>query len=235
MVTGEPRHEQVWIGPSGRPIYEARFVPPPPGDQLRGALEAWATWVNTKHEHLPPVLRAAMAHYQFETIHPFSDGNGRIGRLVIVLQLLQSGSIKEPAVTVSPWFLRRRSEYQDSLLAVSRTGDWSPWVEFFCAAVAAQCSSLLRGAVQLTEWLEASRRTLHERRWSGAIHRLLEDLVEWPVVTIAFTADRYKVSVVNATRMVNHLVEIGVLQELTGKSYGRVFGAKYVMDTVESI
>jgi Fic family protein len=235
QVTGEPRHEQVWIGPRGRPIIEARFVPPPPGDQLRAALDSWAIWTSKQHEHLPPVLRAALAHYQFETIHPFSDGNGRIGRLAIVLQLLQAGSIHQPAVTVSPWFLRRRSEYQAHLLAVSCTGDWNPWVDFFCTAIVDQCGALVEGAVRLRDWLDESRRALHERRWTGAIHKLLEDLIEWPVVTIAFTADRYGVSIMNATRMVNHLVEIGVLEELTGKSYGRSFGARYVMDTVELI
>jgi Fic family protein len=235
LGTGELRKDQVWIGPKGRPIHEARFVPPPPGDQLRAGLEAWAEWVQAEHAHLPPVLQTALAHYQFETLHPFSDGNGRIGRLAIALQLIRTGSIQEPAVTVSPWFLRRRSEYQSHLLQVSCTGDWNPWVTFFCQAVREQCDSLVAGAVKLTEWLANARRTIHDRRWTGAIHKLLEDLVEWPVVTIAFTAERYHVSQMNATRMVNHLVEIGVLTELTGKNYGRVFGAKYVMDTVEGI
>jgi Fic family protein len=157
------------------------------------------------------------------------------GQLAIVLQLLRCDAIQEPAVTVSPWFLRRRSEYQEHLLRVSCSGSWDPWVTFFCQAVQEQCESLVSGAVKLTGWLTESRRVLHDRRWTGAIHKLLEDLIEWPVVTIAFTASRYNVSVMNATRMVNHLVEIGVLEELTGKSYGRVFGATYVMKTVEMI
>lgn len=234
-VVGELRKDQVWIGAKDRPITEARFVPPPPGDQLRAGLDAWAEWVQAEHAHLPPVLQAALAHYQFETLHPFSDGNGRIGRLAIVLQLLRAGSIDEPAVTVSPWFLRRREDYQAHLLRVSCTGNWDPWVTFFCRAVREQCDSLVAGAVKLTEWLAESRRTIHARRWTGAIHKLLEDLVEWPVVTITFTAEHYSVSQMNATRMINHLVEAGILTELTGKNYGRVFGAKYVMETVDSI
>ncbi len=98
-----------------------------------------------------------------------------------------------------------------------------------------QCELLIPGADRLLDWLKHSRKLLHERRWTGAIHLLLEDLIEWPVTTIADTATRYAVTPVNAARMVNHLVEIEVLTELTGKSYARVFGAKYVMDTVEAI
>lgn len=232
---GRLRQSPVWIGPKDRPIYEARFVPPPADDRLHAGLTEWEQWVKADHGHLPPLVRAALAHYQFETLHPFGDGNGRLGRLVVVLQLLRSGAIQHPAVTVSPWFLKRRNEYQDHLLRISCTGNWDPWITFFCQAVREQCESLIRGADKLVNWLKESRQKVHERRWTGAIHRLLEDLVEWPVITIADTAARYSVSTVNAARMVDHLVQIGVLEELTGRNYARVFGATYVMDAVESI
>jgi Fic family protein len=232
---GRVREHTVWIGNKDRPIQEARFVPAPYGDRLRAGMDAWEQWVQTEHAHLPPILRAALAHYQFETLHPFGDGNGRIGRLVIVLQLLRAGAIQHPAVTVSPWLLRRREEYQQHLFQISCTGDWNPWVRFFCQAVSVQCGSLVSGAESLLTWLSESRRALHERRWTGTIHRLLEDLVEWPVITIGDTANRYDVTPVHAARMVNHLVDVGILKELTGKSYGRVFGATFVIDTVEGI
>lgn len=232
---GRIRQDPVWIGADDRPIQEARFVPAPPDDRLQAGLDAWERWVQTEHPHLPPVLRAALAHYQFETLHPFGDGNGRLGRLVVVLQLLRAQSIRYPAVTVSPWFLKRRAEYQGHLLSISSTGDWNPWIRFFCQAVQDQCGSLILGAEQLLIWLNQSRAALHERRRAGTIHRFLEDLVEWPVTTIADTAERYGVSQVHASRMVANLVEIGVLEELTGKSYGRIFGARRVMDTVEGI
>ncbi len=232
---GTLRHDPVWIGQKDRPIQESRFVPAPPGDRLRSGLDAWESWINLDHAHLPPVLRAALAHYQFEALHPFGDGNGRLGRLVVLLQLLRAGVLREPAMTISPWFLEHRDEYQDRLLAVSRTGDWNPWVRFFCQAVVEQCGSVIPAAQSLVTWLNESRDKLHERRWSGAIHRLLQDLIEWPVTSIADTAARYDVTVMNATRMVNHLVDIGVLHEMTGKSYGRLFGAQFVMDTVDAI
>lgn len=232
---GRVRQEIVWIGEPGAPIEESRFVPAPGDDRLQAGIEAWERWVLEQHSHLPPVLRAALAHYQFETLHPFMDGNGRIGRLVIVLQLLLAGALREPAITVSPWFLKRRTAYQDHLLNVSKTGDWNPWVSFFSEAVCAQSESLIRGVEAIVAWLDESRRKVNERRWAGVIHKVLEDLIEWPLTTIGDVADRYGVSNVHATRMVSHLEEIGVLHELTGKSYGRVFGATQIMATVDAI
>ena len=232
---GPLRRGIVWIGPKDRPIEEARFVPPPADDRLSAGLGAWEQWVQAEHQHLAPVVRAAMAHYQFETLHPFGDGNGRLGWLVVVLQLLRSGTIQQPAVTLSPWLLRNRHEYQAQLLAVSRTGNWNPWIRFFCQAISAQCASLITGAQLLLHWLAESRRKVDERRWTGAIHKVVAGLIEWPVTTISDTASRYEVSLMNATRMINHLVEVDILTELTGKSYGRSFGARDVMNIVEKI
>jgi Fic family protein len=231
---GRIRREVVWVGEPNAPIEESRFVPAPPDDRLRAGVEAWERWLQTEH-NLPPVLKAAVSHYQFETLHPFHDGNGRIGRLIIVLQLLRAGVLKDPAITLSPWFLRRRAAYQDHLLDVSRSGDWNPWVDFFSQAICEQSESLIRGADKLVEWMRESRRHVDERRWTGKIHHLLGDLVEWPVTTVADTAEKYGVSSVNATRMINHLLEIGVLVELTGKTYGRVFGARAVMEIADGI
>jgi Fic family protein len=232
---GRIRQDQVWIGPRDRPIQESRFVPAPGDDRLVAGMREWERWVRADHDHLPPVLRAALAHYQFETLHPFGDGNGRIGRLVIVLQLLRGGALQHPAITISPWFLKRRAEYQQALFNVSASGDWNPWLQFFCRAVCEQCALLIPAADQLVAWLADNRRMVHERRWTGAIHRLLEDLIEWPVTTVADTAARYEVTTMNATRMINHLVEIDVLKEITGRSYNRVFGATFVMRTVDTI
>ena len=185
--------------------------------------------------HLAPVLRSALAHYQFETLHPYGDGNGRIGRLVVVLQLLSDKALDFPALTVSPWFLKRRDEYQDHLLNVSCTGEWDPWITFFSNALRDQCMSLCAGAQRLIEWRDNAHRQVQARRWSGTIHQLLDGLLKWPVVTVSDTAASLEVSVVHATRMINHLVELGILHELTGKSYNRIFGAIDVMNIVEAI
>jgi Fic family protein len=231
---GEVRDHQVWIGPPDESILEARFVPIPGDDRLKSSLEQWVTWVGVEHDW-PPVLRAALAHYQFETLHPFGDGNGRIGRLLVVLQLLRSGAIRHPAITISPWLFKHRDHYQDELLKVSRTGDWNPWVQFFCRAIVVQCEALIAGAVRLRDWLVASRTLVNQHRWAGAIYDVLNDLTQWPVVSIAAVTDRHGVTATAASNIVNHLVEINVLEEISGRTYGRVFGATTVMAIVDAI
>lgn len=232
---GRPRRNQVWIGDKNRPIQEARFVPPPPDDRLQAGLDSWQNWVQSKHENLDPLVRASMAHYQLESLHPFGDGNGRIGRLTVILQLLKSGVIKQPAITLSPWLLKNRAQYQEGLLAVSCTGNWNPWVTLLCEAVTAQCGSLIIGAQRLIDWLAESRRKLDARRWTGVIHRVLDGLIEWPVTSASSIAERYKIASPSANSIIGHLVEEDILTELTGRSYGRSFGALEVMQIVDDI
>jgi Fic family protein len=231
---GEIRKHQVWIGEENRPIDHARFVPCPGDDRLRSGLELCIEWIESESD-LPIVLRVAMAHYQFETLHPFGDGNGRIGRLLIILQILRSGVIQEPAITLSPWFLRNRHEYQDNLLNLSTTGNWNPWVQFFCKAITEQCNSLIQGAESLGTWLSSAREIVVRRRWTGAIHELLNDLTKWPIVNISSTADSYNLTQAAAARIIDHLCEVDILTEMTGGSYARRFGAKGVIDIVDRI
>jgi len=232
---GRVRQHQVIIAPENyKSMHDARFVPPPPGDQLAVGLDDWQRWVNADHD-LPIPIVAALAHYQFETLHPFGDGNGRVGRLIIILQLLRSGALTDPALTISPWFLRHRDEYADLLLQTSGTGAWDPWVEFFCTALKEQCESHVAVAEQLMEWIRLVRLELQTRRWGGVIVQLAEDLVVWPVVTMTFTAQKYNVSTPTAKSAIDRLVEIGVLTEMTGRNYRRVFGATSVMALVESL
>jgi len=181
----------------------------------------------------PAPLRCALAHYQFEALHPFGDGNGRVGRLLVVLQLLLHGVLREPAITISPWLLKRRELYQAHLLAVSQTGDWNPWVSFFCHALREQAQTLITGAGSLMKWLEGVRAALNERHWSGVIVKVAADLIDWPIVTASFIADHYDVSAPTAKSVIDRLVEIGVLTEMTGRTYGRRFAARDVMALVE--
>jgi len=231
---GEVRKHHVWIGDEGQPIGEARFVPAPGDDRLKAGLEELVDWIG-RESVLPPVLRAAMAHYQFETLHPFGDGNGRVGRLIVILQLLRSKSIAEPVITVSPWFNERKQQYKDQLLALSCTGDWNPWVAFFCNAIIDQSQALIEGAEHIDNWLKESTKTIHQRRWTGIIHDVLKDLASWPKLTVTSTAEKYEITQVSATSIVNHLCDIGILTETTGRSYGRVFVAQEIMDIVEAI
>ncbi len=232
---GRVRTHQVVIGARSGHVEDARFIPPPPGDQLAGGLEAWLRWVQTDQRGLPSPLRVALAHYQFETLHPFGDGNGRVGRLVALLMMLQDGTIPEPAMSLSPWLLRRRETYQRLLLTTSATGDWNPWVAFFCEGIAAQAGRAVGVASSLMAWTAEVRRQINDHRWSGLIAPLAETLVEWPVVTIPWVIERFDVTFPTASSAVKRLVQIGALTELTGRRSGRVFGATAVMEIVESM
>lgn len=231
---GRVREHQVLIGPEGCTAEEARFIPPPGDDRLRTALESWQAWIEAEHA-IPPVVQAALAHYQFETVHPFGDGNGRIGRLLIVLQLMRLGALSAPVLTVSPWLLRNRRAYQDGLLQVSVSGDWNPWVSLFCRAVREQAIAHVGVVGRLTDWSTDTRQRINDRGWSGTIVRVADSLIEWPVITMRWVADTYGVSPPTAKGVVDRLVDIGVLTELTGRSYGMIFGAHGVIEIVESL
>lgn len=232
--SGKVREGQVLIGPEGCTVYDARFIPPPGDDRLQAGLDQWERWVTTDRP-LPPVVAVAMSHYQFETLHPFSDANGRVGRLLINVQLLQAGSLDAPSLTLSPWLLRRRSEYQDHLLAVSQTGDWNPWVSFFARAVTDQCEAHVKVATDLMAWQGALRNEISQRHWSGVIAELADALIEWPIVTNRVIQDRFDISAPAAKSVTDRLIKIGALIELSGRGRGRIFGAQRVIDLVESL
>lgn len=232
---GRVRTHQVLIGSEGGRLEDARFVPVPPDDRLTAGLAAWQAWVQAEQGDLPNPLRVALAHYQFETLHPFGDGNGRVGRLVAVLMMLRDGTLPEPAITLSPWLLRRRETYQRLLLTTSQTGDWNPWVTFFCEAITAQAGRAVSVTQAMLNWMADVRREINERRWSGLIHPLAESLVQWPMVTIPFAIERFEVTFPTASSAIERLVQISALTEMTGRRSGRVFGATAVMDIVESM
>lgn len=231
---GKVREHQVVIGPEGCSVFDARFIPPPPDDRLRSGLMAWERWIAEDHD-LPIPVRVAMSHYQFETLHPFGDGNGRVGRLVMVLQMMKSGALPEPVLTLSPWLLRRRTTYQDMLLEISRTGDWNPWIGFFCAAVSDQCGVLVGAVDAIQNWMSQTRQAIAARHWTGVITRIADDLIAWPAVNINFIMENYGVSQPTAQNAVDHLIEIGALRELTGRSYARMWGAMDVIRIVENL
>lgn len=231
---GKVREHQVVIGPEGCSVYDARYVPPPPGDQLRTGFRDWQDWIAEKHD-LPIVVRVALAHYQFECLHPFGDGNGRLGRLVMLLQLLCDGTLQEPALTISPWLEKRRGQYTDLLLQVSQNGDWNPWVQFISAALEEQATRHVVVAEQLLSYIAGVRREIQSRGWGGLIVELVDDLIVWPVLSVGFAARHYKKSFPTAKGAVDRLVEIGVLTEMTGRSYRRKFGCIPVIRIVEGL
>ena len=232
---GKVREHQVVIGARGSTVYDARYIPTPPDDHLRAGLDHWQAWLEATHPGIPPVLAAALAHYQFEALHPFGDGNGRIGRLVILLQMLRCGALSEPAFTISPWLLKRRDAYQGHLLSVSQTGDWNPWVAFFCEAICDQSRASVAVVDSLNRWMATVRQSLNERHWIGTVASICEDLVDWPIITSPFVQEKYDVSAPTAKSAIDRLCEIGVLEEISQKSYRRLYGAMGVIRAVESL
>jgi Fic family protein len=229
---GKVRTTQVVIGAATGRVRDARFVPPPPGDELTAGLRAWVEWANASHDSLPPIVEAALAHYQFETLHPFNDGNGRIGRLVIVLQLMRSGVVREPLLAVSPWFEARRREYQDELLRVSESGDWDRWVSFFAEAIRAQAEDTSRKVDELLAFQRDAKDRCQRAGVRGLARDLAEGLIGRPVLTIAAVQRRHDVSSTAAAKAVQRLVELGLVREVTGGNYARVYVAAGVVDVV---
>jgi Fic family protein len=228
---GGIRDRQVVVGARGVPVTEARYVPPPNGDGLTAGVEAWLGWVS-RDSDLPPVLRAALAHYQFEALHPFSDGNGRIGRLLVVLQLMQYGTLRDPLLIVSPWFEERRREYQDHLLTLSQTGDYNPWVTFFCEGIQAQATSTLSRVESLLDYQKELRALVREKNIRGVAARIAEDLIGVPVIQPTWAARHYGVSYQAANNGIQRLFDEQVLEEITGRNYDRVFGSRRVLGLI---
>ncbi|WFE62407.1 Fic/DOC family N-terminal domain-containing protein [Micromonospora sp. WMMD714] len=229
---GNIRSVQVFIGLSSGRVREARFVPPPPGDQLAAGFEAWETWINAR-DSLPLIVKMALGHYQFETLHPFNDGNGRLGRLVCVLQLARAGELRVPVLDLSPWFEVRRREYQDHLLHISMTGDFDPWVRFFCEAVRAQAVHARERIDALLDWRGQALDRLKRAKVRGVAIRIVEDLIGYPMITPTAAAQRYDVSYQAANTAIRRLEEQGILRERTGGRYARVFAARDVLRIIE--
>jgi Fic family protein len=210
---GGIRDRHVFIGPEDAPIEEARFVPAPFGDQLSRGFEAWVAWVDDPPEHMPAVVQAALAHYQFETLHPFSDGNGRIGRLLIVLQLMQLRILREPILVVSPWFETRRDQYQDELLRLTLTGDWDTWVRFFATGVRAAAQTTTQKIAALLAWQEHALEVVRTAGISGVAERVAGELIGGPVLRASTVKRRHDVSHQGAMNALRRLKEVGLVEE----------------------
>lgn len=238
--SGAVRDHQVVVGrrpdaaPQDPPIKAARFVPAPPGIDLRASLQDLLDWMSSTAvpAQIDPVVAAAMAHYQFETLHPFHDGNGRIGRLLIVAHLLLQGVLLEPTLTVSPWFETRRTEYYDQLLSVSRRGDWNNYVQFFSTGLEASAKATHQRRTDLVAVQEAMRERIRASRLrADSAHLLVDYAVAHTSFTIRAVEHDLKISYPRANQLVGQLVELDVLRPLpTPPGLTRRFHAPTVLD-----
>ncbi|MBV9473529.1 MAG: Fic family protein, partial [Solirubrobacterales bacterium] len=165
---GRLRPGEVFLAARPGPVERSRFVPAPHGVHLEGAFEDWIRWQNRTDSYLSAVVQAGLAHYQFETLHPYSDGNGRVGRLAIVLTLVRRGILRYPILAVSPWLDRHKAEYQDALLELSHTGDWNRWLAFFATAIGGAADATQHRLQELLEDWRHPSRPPHGRPGSGA-------------------------------------------------------------------
>lgn len=220
---GEVRTSQNWIGPANCTLADASFVPPPPGEvhRLLGQLE------NFIHDDspLPPLVRIGMAHGQFETIHPFLDGNGRIGRLLITLFLVEKEILRRPVLYLSYFFKRHRKEYYDHLQSLRDKGAWEPWIEFFLDGVASVANLAAETAQKVLRLREEDRnKVLKQFERSATLPLLvLDELYRLPVAMPSQLRDRHKVSYPTANAVVQQMEEAGILQEITGRRRNRVY------------
>ncbi len=227
---GQIRRTQVIIGPyRGCSVLEASYVPPPPGDLLDDGLSAWERWIHAESD-LHALIRVAAAHYQFEALHPFTDGNGRIGRLISILQLIDYGLLTEPLINLSPYFEVRSDQYRHLLREVSSRGAWDEWVGFFCQAIGEQAADAEARIRALLTWRDSTLIMLRGKRVKGVAIAVTEKLIEHPTVTVKNIADSHNVSAQAANSAVARLVDVGVLSEITGRNYNRVFSAPEVFD-----
>lgn len=209
---GQLRDRQVWIGSEGTGIGEARFIPPPP-QMVRDLLTDWERFVNEDLQ-MPPLVQCALMHYQFEAVHPYLDGNGRIGRLLIVLFLCARDVLRTPLLYLSAYFERRRQEYYDHLLRLSETGDWAAWLRFFLEGVEEQARDALDRARRLRSLQEEYRTLLHERRASANAFGLAEHLFANPYMTVPRACRLLGVTPAGARLILDRLAKIGVVKEV---------------------
>ena len=234
---GGLRSTPVFIGDRGRRIDEARFIPPPPGPHLRGLCLRWAQWLSAEKPRntIPLIARIALAHYQFEAIHPYTDGNGRIGRLVAILQMLDDGVLRAPVLSISAWLRDHDQAYRDHLLAVSETGDFAPWVEFMTTAILEEAQSSLRRVESLLDMreqiIERVRRALPRARLALTI---AEDLIAFPVLSVAAVQRRYGKSNQASRSAVISLVQTGVLEQLNSTTYSRIYDSREILRIIEA-
>lgn len=223
LTPGELRRSQNWIGPPGCTLREASFVPPPPAE-VPDALGALETFLH-RQDDLPLLVRIGLAHAQFETIHPFLDGNGRIGRLLITFLLCERGALHKPVLYLSHYFKRHRQSYYERLQAIRDAGDFEGWLVFFLRGVAEVSVQAADTARRILELREQHRHAITDRlgRAAGNGHRVLEQLYEMPILSVKDVQRLLGTTFAGANQIVQRLADLQIVSEITGQARHRRF------------
>lgn len=218
---GELRQSQNWIG--GTRPGNAVFVPPP-AEEIADALSALEKFIHNQGQETPSVLKAALAHVQFETIHPFLDGNGRLGRLLITLILVAEKVLQQPLLYLSLYFKTHRQEYYERLNQVRLTGDWEAWLEYFADATEQTANNAVLTAKELIAQSERDRALIQEQgRFAGTLSQIYNLLLRRPVTTAAWIKEVTDLAPATIQSGLQKLEKLNILQELTGKQRGRIY------------
>ncbi|MHC1712528.1 MAG: Fic family protein [Solidesulfovibrio sp.] len=227
---GEFRRSQNWIGPPGCLLAQASYVPPPV-PEMAEALDALEKYLHEGNTY-PPLVRLACIHYQFEAIHPFIDGNGRVGRLLVPLLMVSWRLLPHPLLYLSVYFERRREDYYRLLMAVSTHGDWRAWIAFFLRGVADQARDAVVRAKRLQDLQANWRDTLQRKRASALVLRLVDALFDRPILTIPMAAEVLGTSYPSAKAAVAKLEVIGALHQVTAEGTAKTYAATGILDIV---
>jgi Fic family protein len=230
-LPGEFRRSQNWIG--GTRPGDARFVPPP-HTQVEECMARLDEFLHDQPSRTPALIKAALAHAQFETIHPFLDGNGRVGRLLIPMLMCIEGVQREPLLYLSLYFKQNRPRYYELLDRVRSEGEWEEWVMFFAAGVEETANSAVNAAHRLLEISQTDRAKVQgSGRIAGSALRVHHALLARPVNTIARLATETGLSVPTVTHSLAALKELGLVREITGRRRGRVFSYGPYLDVLQ--
>ncbi len=227
---GEFRRSQNWIGRPGETLAQAKYVPPPP-DVLGEHLSALERFLHERM--LPPLVHVALAHYQFEAIHPFLDGNGRVGRLLITLQLCQRNILPAPLLYLSAFFEATRADYYAGLRGVSENGDWEGWVQYFLNGVARQSEDALSRAERLNQLLADWRGQLSGQAGTKVALKLLDLIATNPFITPRGAEEKLGLAYNTVMRAIGQLEKMKVLREISEAKRDRVYCAKVILDILE--
>lgn len=228
LTPGEFRRSQNWIGPPGCLLNEATYVPPPV-EEMHQALSDWEKYLHSNPEE-PPLIQCTLMHYQFEAIHPFLDGNGRIGRLLITFFLCERGYLTQPLLYLSAFFERFRDEYYSRLLDVSKKGGWRKWIEFFLRGMVSQSKDALSDAKKiLALHAEYQNKLEKTKKIPESAHRLIDEIFLNPVISISELSKKWNLQFNTVKRGVQRLAKIGILQEVKGRKRNKLFIASELM------
>ena len=226
---GEFRRSQNWIGPPGCTLNDATYVPPPPSE-LMACLDAWERFLHD--DALPPLVHAALAHSQFEAVHPFLDGNGRVGRLLITLLLVKQSIIPSPLFYLSAYFEATREEYYARLLGVTERGEWEEWLTYFLTGVVLQADDAVDRIQRIDDLFSRWKQGL--ARGQSRLPELALDLfAENPFWTVGSVAGRLEVAFTTAQRAINRLEIAGIVAQVGEARRNRVYCASAVLDVLE--